>query len=167
MNRDSLTQARVKELLRYSSKTGVLTWRQTRGRINAGDTVASLRGDGYLQVGIDGHRYMAHRIIWLYKTGGWPPRLIDHKDGVRTNNAWKNLRSASPVMNSQNLRGAHSDNTHGLLGVSFISGRKLRPYRAEIRYLGRALHLGTFSTPEEAYQVYLKAKRELHKGNTL
>lgn len=32
---------------------------------------------------------------------------------------------------------------------------------------GKHQHLGTFDTPEEAHQAYIKAKRELHSFNTL
>lgn len=162
-----LTVAYLKTLVHYSPASGCLTWLVTRGRVQAGDEVKSVRADGYLQIGIDGKRYMVHRVIWFYMTGKWPDNLIDHRDGDKQNNRWGNLRDATKTTNAQNLQRGHADSKHGLLGVSFIRGRKSRPYRAEIRHEGKPFRIGTFSTAELAHTAYLNAKRQLHEGNTL
>lgn len=127
----------------------------------------SLRNDGYIQVSVDGRRYMAHRLIWFYVTGEWPAQRLDHKDTTRTNNKWLNLRLATAVTNAQNVRRAHRDSTHGFLGVSFIRRRISKPFRSEIRVDGKQMQLGTFATAEEAHQAYVAAKRRYHEGNTL
>jgi hypothetical protein len=55
------------------------------------------------------------------------------------------------------------------MGVSLderrLGGKKT--YRAKIRYGGKQHRIGSFSTPEEAHQAYLEAKRKHHAGNTL
>lgn len=162
-----LTQERLKELLHYDPETGVLTWRVKQGRVSPGTVADSPRADGYYQVSVCGKKFMVHRLIWLYQTGHLPDFYIDHINGVKTDNRWSNLRSATAVTNSQNMRRSHVDNKHGYLGVSFIRGRKSKPFRSEIRHNGTQIRLGTFSTPEEAHAAYLEAKRKLHEGNTL
>lgn len=163
----SITQFELRNLVHYDPDSGRLTWRVSRGRVRAGDEIKSVNADGYVQIGVCGGRYLAHRAIWLYMTGKWPTNIIDHWDGDRRNNSWINLRNATSITNAQNMRSAHADNRHGLLGVSFIRGRKSRPYRSEIRYQGQQIRLGTFPTAELAHAAYLTKKRQLHEGNTL
>lgn len=164
----TLTAEEARHRLAYDAETGCLTWvNPASHRVRKGDIVTSVRADGYIQVGIAGRRYMAHRVIWLMVTGSWPTNLVDHKDGDKTNNRWVNLRCATHVLNAQNLRRGHKDSKHGLLGVSFIRGRKKNPFRSELRVDGRSVYLGTFPTPETAHSAYLAAKRQHHRGNTL
>ncbi len=163
-----ITAEEVRKRLRYDEETGLLHWVEPlSSRVKVGDPVISIRADGYIQVGICGRRFMAHRVIWLLVTGRWPNGILDHKDGVRTNNRWNNLREVSASGNSQNMRRAHRDTKHGLLGVSFIQNRKSKPFRSEIRVDGKPMRLGTFATPEEAHAAYLNAKRKFHPANTL
>src|ERR1700730_16891152 len=48
----------------------------TRARV--GGTAGGSRPDGYLRIGIGYQRYLAHRLAWLYMTGAWPKKAIDH-----------------------------------------------------------------------------------------
>lgn len=164
---EQLTQAQACSVLEYDPITGLLTWLETRGQVTAGDVVTSIRADGYIQVGLFGRRYMAHRLAWLMVTGAWPSERIDHFDGVRTNNRFTNLRISNAIANAQNQNTAHADSRYGLLGVSFIRGRKSKPFRAEIRINGAQHRLGTFATAEAAHAAYLDTKRLFHEGNTL
>lgn len=66
-------------------------------------------------------------------------------------------------MNTQNKKRARADSTTGLLGVSRNHGG----FKAAIQINGKRKTLGTFKTPEKAYEAYLDAKREHHEGNTL
>jgi hypothetical protein len=52
-----------------------------------------------------------------------------------------------------------SDTTTGYKGVSFIE--RLGKYRAYIRSEGKQIHLGTFSSAEEAAQVYDTAAKSI------
>lgn len=97
-------------------------------------------------------------------TGTWPEFEIDHKDGVRTNNRWSNLRDVSRGTNQQNQRRVRSDSTTEIQGVGMTpSGR----FRARITLNGKQFLLGCFGTKEEAHEMYVEAKRLLHLGNTL
>jgi hypothetical protein len=154
-----LTAARLRELLHYDSETGEFTRRTIVRKVSA----SAKKGDGYVYISVDGHRYRAHRLAWLYVTGNWPAHGLDHRDGDKTNNRFANLREASQLANTQNQRRPHRDNKLGLLGVSQFRNR----YRAQIQTAGQLKRLGWFDTPEEAHAAYVAAKRREHPGCTI
>lgn len=153
-----LTQARLKELLDYDPETGEFRWKETRRARKKGKVAGSICSGGYLQVCVDATLYMAQRLAWLYMTGEWPEFLIDHIDGVRSNNRFVNLRQATNAQNLQNLRASYSTNQLGLLGVCKAGNR----FMANITVDQKRYHLGSFDNPEEAHEAYLAAKRKLH-----
>jgi hypothetical protein len=55
-----------------------------------------------------------------------------------------------------------SSGTSGHRGVSW--NKPLGKYTAQITFKRKKYHLGTFDSPEEAHEAYLKAKEELHLG---
>jgi len=162
MARNDLTAARLRELLYYNARTGVFTWARksaTGSNICAGfDASSKDSGDGYARIGIDGYRHLAHRLAWLYATDMWPIGEVDHINGSRLDNRWVNLRDVDRAGNRQNLRGAQSNNTSGLLGVSPSKGR----WAATIQHKSKKIWLGRFSTAELAHEAYLTAKRKVH-----
>jgi hypothetical protein len=151
----------------YDPDEGVLRWRNPiKGSdCKAGDRAGYLSPDGYLIVSIGGGKYPAHRIIWLMMTKAWPKGEIDHKDGVRDNNRWDNLRDVTTAVNQQNQRKAQAGSHSAMLGVYPNPGSKKNPWKALIKPIdGKLRHLGSFPTPEAAHAAYLEAKRELHEG---
>lgn len=159
-----ITQERLKELLHYDPETGVFTWRiRTSNRVKVGDVAGSAAAYGYLEIGIDGVTAKSHRLAFLYMTGEWPEHDVDHINGIRTDNRWANLRTATRSQNLQNLRAAKSNSKTGLLGVSPYNGT----FRASIKHNGKQITLGRFSCPHAAHAAYLKAKAELHPFSTL
>ncbi len=155
-----LSQERLKELLDYDSETGVFTNKVNRGRVRAGDIAGATQAVGYVIIGVDGTRYYAHRLAWLYEHGCWPAEFIDHKDGDKTNNRISNIREASAGQNLENMCEAKVNNLSGLMGVSrHVSGL----FFSRISVDKQKRHLGYFKTAEEAHSAYLKAKLELHK----
>lgn len=153
-----LTQARLKELLHYDPETGLWTWLVDRPGKGAkvGDHPAHLEGSGYLQFSVDGRNYRSNRLAWLYMTGEWPARLVDHEDRDRTNDRWANLRLATRSQNKAN-GGVYANNSLGVKGVGTSAHMKSKPYRARIQVEGRAVHLGYFATPEQANAAYAAA----------
>ena len=94
----------LRGLLAYDPSSGHFTWRVRRGRAAAGKQAGYPQSRGYIQIGVRGSLYLAHRLAWLYMTGEWPVAEIDHRDGVINNNKWENLRPATRPENQQ--RGA-------------------------------------------------------------
>jgi hypothetical protein len=157
----TLTAERLRALLSYDARTGVLTRIvRTSNRCRVGDTAGSLTFYGYLSVCVDGKDHFAHRLAWLYMTGEWPRGNIDHIDGDKTNNRWSNLRDVDQAVNMQNLRAAHKDSTTGLLGVSYCKER--RRWYARIYARGHRASLGGFSSAEDASAAYQAAKKRHH-----
>lgn len=165
--KSTLTAERLRELLHYDPETGVFTRlvATVRGaRFAAGTVAGSVHSQGYRTICIDGRSNKCHRLAWLYMTGEWPADMVDHANGIKSDNRWANLRSADRALNMQNLRKAQTNSRSGLLGVCIERKGK---FRAEIRFDGKRLHLGTHETAEAAHAAYLEAKREFHLGNTI
>lgn len=160
----SLTHERLLELLHYDPQSGVFTRRvRVNSRALAGAVVGCPSKAGYLRVMVDGTSYLLHRLAFFYMTGRFPTGEVDHIDGRRDHNAWTNLRDVPRALNGQNQRRAHRDSVTGLLGVS----RNKKGFKASI-CVDRQIHrLGTYTTPQEAHAVYVRAKRDMHPGSTL
>jgi hypothetical protein len=99
-------------------------------------------------------------------TGSWPTDDVDHKNGMRTDNSYGNLREVSRSLNQQNLRKARGETASGVLGV-YVSDRPGKPWKASINVSGKDRYLGRFATKDEAQAAYLAAKRSLHEGCTI
>jgi HNH endonuclease len=82
---------------------------------------------------------------------------VDHVDGNGLNNRRSNLRLATAVQNQRNRR-KQKNNKSGYKGVS-LSGNK---WAAQIKSSDGVIHLGTFLTPELAYEAYCEAARKYH-----
>ncbi len=158
-----LTAERARELLAYDPATGIITWKNCRGRVKAGLATGGYGIDGYLATKVDYKKYRNHQLAWLIYYGEWPKDQVDHIDGDRSNNIIHNLRDTSGLHNTQNQRRPQKGNKTGFLGVHSSRGK----YKAAIRVGGKDIFLGRHDTPEEAHAAYIKAKRELHEGNTL
>jgi hypothetical protein len=156
--------ARVREVLKYNQKTGRFTWIKSTGpRATVGDLAGSVNVRGYYDISIDGRKYVAHRLAWLYVTGQWPAYEIDHINGDRADNRFCNLRDVPRAINTQNRRRASVGTLSKLLGVSKHGAK----WRARLQTNGSVLQLGTYAMPSQAHAAYLLAKRQLHAGCTI
>jgi len=167
MAKADLTAQRLRELLNYDPETGVFTWRVRRrsfaARATVGAIAGSQHGNGYIEIGIDGYSYYAHRLAWLHMYGEWPENSIDHIDRCRANNAWKNLRQATYKQNQEN-RSVRADSGSGLKGVKLLpSGR----WRAQIKHNFVPIHIGVYDTPEQAAAARAEAERMLFTHGAL
>lgn len=114
----------------------------------------SPRGDGYPVTTIDGRGVALHHLI-----AGRPPagKQTDHEDLDILNNRRRNLRHATKAQNVRNVK-CRSHSTTGLKGVRF--DKRYGTWQARITVSRRPIHLGTYSTKEDAARVYDDAARE-------
>lgn len=155
-----ITAERLRSVLDYDKETGLFTWKQRIStRVRIGDVAGTTDAAGYVIVTVDGARYRAHRLAWLYMYGTWPEVTIDHKNGGRGRNQADNLREASLSENQQN-RALNRNNKSGFLGVSWQENAA--KWKAAIGLRGKKIYLGLFDSAEQAYEAYLKAKSSLH-----
>lgn len=160
----SLTAERLRAQVRFDPESGHFSRTVALRGGRVGPLNLSPHKNGYLYISIDGTRYLAHRLAWLYVHGEWPAGQIDHMNGDRIDNRLANLRVVSNAINQQNVRRARVDNrSSGVLGVSRLRGK----WRARIWLDGRERHLGVFDWMSDAHAAYLKAKRSLHVGCTI
>ena len=137
-----LTQKRLKELLHYDPETGIFIRLKNAGsRSSRGDIAGGPGGCGYRTIGIDGKRYLASRLAWLYQEGYFPENQVDHKNRIRHDDRWENLRHVTQVCNSRNSK-TRTTNTSGITGVSW--DQRYQKWAAYIMILGKKYHLGYF-----------------------
>ena len=89
---DKLTAERLRERLHYDAETGVFTRRFGSGHARAGDMAGTVHRTGYVRISIDGGKYTAHHLAWLYVHGVWPSDQIEHINRKRSDNRIANLR---------------------------------------------------------------------------
>lgn len=161
--RPLLTQDALKKAVHYDPETGVFTRLIDMHTSRAGSQAGTADGSGYLRFRLYGQKHRAHRLAFLYMTGEHPKGEVDHINGARSDNRWSNLRDGDRFQNQQNQRQKNTKNTTGLMGASQHHGK----FMAQIRHNGTTKYLGVYKTAEEAHQVYIAAKRQLHAGCTI
>ena len=155
-----LTQKRVRELFLYDSFSGNLIRKiRTSNSTREGDIAGSLNINGYVYVMVDGIRYGAHQIVFLYHNGFLPEMDIDHIDRNSKNNKIENLREISVSCNVKNSK-TKSNNSSGVTGVFYSECAK--KWRATISHGGRIRFLGGYLCKIEAACARLTAEECLN-----
>jgi hypothetical protein len=94
----------------YNNNTGLLN------RITRKNSNGSKDKFGYLIIKYKGKQHKAHRLIWLYNYKKYPDNLIDHINGITSDNRIENLRDVSCLENSLNHKRKANDIT-GYVGI--------------------------------------------------
>lgn len=163
MGQLDITIEELKAMLSYDPDTGIFTRIKQSSNSKIGKELGSKHSAGYVVIGFKSKNRFAHRLAWLYMTGEWPTKQIDHINGNRSDNRFVNLRVATQSENNQNKKTASSKSTTGLLGVC----RHKNGFGAMIRVNGISKWIGLYKTAEEAHAAYLTEKRKVHPFNTI
>lgn len=143
-----LTQKRLKEVLDYHADTGLFFWKIKINNVPNGKPAGASQNKGYIQITIDSHNYLAHRVAWFYVYGKWPNRQIDHINRNKKDNRISNLRDVNNSVNQINI-GLRSHNTSGVTGV-VKSSKSHKPWAAQLNRNNKKIFLGYFNTVKEA-----------------
>jgi hypothetical protein len=155
----NLTRERLQDLYTYNPETGVLTSKRL-------DRPVGYNNAGYLVVELNNKHVKIHRIIWMLVHGRWPDPMLDHINGIKTDNRLCNLREVSAKQNLENSPIKKSKSglpRSGYKGVHF--SRKSKNWVAQIGHNKKTFYLGTYKTPEEASEAYTKAAKIFHTHN--
>ena len=154
----ALTLSRVHELFDY--KDGNLIWKFAKSRrVKTGDIAGYLAHEGYIDIGVDGGIYKAHRLIYFYHNGYFP-LFIDHIDGNRSNNKIQNLRSATISQNAMNQK-ISTKNSSGVKGVYWHKRDKKWVVQLKVNF--KRHYFGYFNDKKAAELVAVEATNKLHK----
>lgn len=146
----------LREFLSYDYDDGILRWRVHVGaRATKGRIAGSPDRHGHLHIRLGGKRYAAHRLIWLYVTGEWPPLDIDHQDRNPASNRWSNLRLATKSQNLHNMS-QRKKKRNGTLKGAYYNKKSDRWY-SMIMVRRKNIYLGYFRTEEAAHAAYTQA----------
>jgi len=168
----------LNECFSYDPKSGDIVWKvrplhhftnkNSQGATNtqfaglvAGHAKESRADKYYLQVGIGGSLYFAHRIIWYMMTGEDATFPIDHINGDGLDNRWENLRRGDEI----NLRNKslHRNNTSGYNGIAWRNDNQKWRVRLAITQpdgTTRRITVGQFE-PDELH-LAIKARDEAY-----
>jgi len=136
MTTNELDGRRLRELITYIPATGEffkLDWTPARQCIKA---------NGKRYITLDGKRYVASKIAWLWMRDILPPFQIAHRNGNDNDDRWLNLR---PMKDNLIFKSVHYEG----------EGQ----WSARLCILGKLHHLGYFYTPKEARAAYRKAMK--------
>ena len=155
----------ARSVLDYDPDTGQLRWKLrplAPKRWNdryAGNLVGTPSTHGYLVFRLNERTHYAHRAIWLIVTGDWPSLKVDHRNGIQTDNRWKNLRLVDDVANSINQK-VKASNTSGHKGVSWNKRDHL--WEAYLSLRRKRYSLGRYHNIGDAIEARREAEVRLH-----
>lgn len=168
----------INELLECNFESGKIYWKPRTPSLFKGDEVSAegqskswnaryggkeaftAQNKGGYKVGsINDNILRAHRVIWAMHKGCWDFDMIDHVNGLRSDNRIVNLREADNQRNQWN-RKKSCGLSSAYKGVSWDKARSL--WSAKISKDGKTLNLGRFSSEADAASAYRLASNGIH-----
>ena len=144
----------------FDYKNGKLFWKCPTNpkKTPAGSLAGTVSKRGYIHVQYNRKIYKAHQLVYLMHTGTMC-KLLDHVNGVLTDNRVENLRPASVMQNQRNA-GIRKDNTSGVKNVSWHS--RAKKWGVQLSIAGKIKHFGYFDDLELAALVARSAREKHH-----
>ena len=166
---NNLTQEELKKQLRYDRRSGIfIRLVSNSNAVKVGDIAGNIRkgysGKSYIDIDVNGIRYQAHRLSFLYINGLFPEFEVDHINGDGLDNSWCNLRPVTHKENGMNQR-LSKNSTSKFNGVCWHTGTN--KWRAYIKVNGCQYHLGLFDKKSLAIKARKNAnvKYGFHKNH--
>jgi hypothetical protein len=157
-----ITQEELKKLFHYNPETGIFTRLVSVGlKVKSGQVAGGL-DNGYIKIGINGKRYFAHRLAWLYVYGEFsnlPQMVIDHIDGNTINNKIENLRKVTHQQNILNQK-LRTTNTSGIKNICWH--KREGKWYVRVMNKGVMKNIGYFEDLELAELAAIEARRKYH-----
>ena len=155
-----LTQKQLKEVIHYNPKTGIFRWRSSRVGVLAW-SVAGTNCNGYIAITIYRKIYYAHRLAFLYVLNIFP-KEADHRDRIKNNNRWENLREVTRIINNRN-KGIQTNNKSGVVGVHWC--KRSTRWIARVKINNRYQYLGSFKNKKYAIKARKDAELKYNYHN--
>ena len=153
-----ITQERLKELLHYDPETGVFTWNVPVARMaKPGGVAGNTNARGYRRISLLNKSYLAHRLAFLYVTGAFPEKVVDHVNGDPSDNRWSNLR---PATQAQNLMNTSHRAVSGYKNVYRQTG--LETWCVRFTFNGKIENFGSFKDIAVAADVARRVRISRH-----
>lgn len=151
----------LRSILSYDPLSGIVTWLiDAASSVRAGSEAGTLHSDGYIRVMIGRKTYALHRVIWKLHYGADPVGVVDHRDGVGSDNRIKQLRDVTQRQNLWNGARSRKSKT-GFKGIVFDP--KYKVYRVNIKGPdGQRAPQGTFYTIAAAAAYLDELRKRLH-----
>jgi len=162
------TADQVRSRLDYDPETGAFKWKTVSPMDFSGPHAerfsasrnAQLRGKspgylndiGYVEISLFGVRFTAHILAMIYMGVYEPGKMVDHINGVKSDNRFKNLRMVTPKQNQTNRIGSGQ--------VEYDKEKKRWAARATVN--GRLVRLGRHRTKGLAMLRYAKWSLQHH-----
>ena len=145
-----MTQQEIKALVSYDKETGEFIL------LRNGNKLGTISKSGYMQTSLNKNQFYLHRLAFLYVDGIMPEK-VDHKNQIRTDNRWSNLRAVTHQVNCMN-RSMQSNNTSGVVGITIHKKSGLWRARTTVKGITETTYHITF---EEAVMSRNEAKIKL------
>ena len=148
--KDTKLIAQLKTLISYNTITGIFTFKERPNAKGfntrfAHKKAGRINDAGYEVISLLGKSYLSHRLAYAFMAGRFPTKnyVIDHKNHMRCDNRWANLRKCNRSENACSTFSKGRGRSY-FKGVSFCKETGLWLSRltknGKIMFLGRYKH---------------------------